>query len=343
MKEFFLYLQNFMIDPDRIPVAMLAIMLVTVVGMVTGPMHGNANPFLWKVVNGLFGGVGGRLDRTQRRASDLMFRGFVLLVLGLVFFYLMGEAGGKLAREYPFKGLTEIVLLSLSMTGGTVWFVLLRFYFAQRDNKISPGAFSSIARSTRTNLVGVDGFGLTRTGMAFAARAFDKGLVAPVFWYLLLGLPGAYIYACLAGFAWRFGKDGFTKGFGTVPLGLERLLGFIPGMFAGVLMALGGLFTPTGGMTRALKVLGRKGKGVAAYDQGGWPVTAMAFSLNVSLGGPVTDLDGSGLKRDWVGPDHATAQLENGHLRRAIYLTLMAHMLFLASLLGALFWGNLLF
>lgn len=331
-----------MIDLERIPVAIMAILVVMVAGMVTGPMHGNANPFLWKLANGVFGGIGGRLDRTERPAGDLMFRGFILLAFGLVFFYLIGEAAGKLALQYPLKGITEIILLSLSITGGSVWFSLLRLYFAQRDNKVSKGTFYAIAQSTRTDLTGIDNFGITRTGMAFAARAFDKGLVGPVFWFLLVGMPGAYIYAALAAFSWRFGKDGFSKGFGAVPLALEKLMGFIPGMIAGVLLALGGLFTPTGGMTRALAVLGKGGQGQAAYDQGGWPVTAMAFSLNVSLGGPATDLEGSVIKRDWVGPANATAQLENGHLRRAIYLTLMAQMLFLASLLGALFWGNVL-
>ncbi len=340
MKEFFLNLPQTMYDPDRVYTAMAAIILCAVIGMITGPMHGNTSPFLWKLVNGLFGGVGSRLDRTQRRAGDLMFRGFFLLVVALLALFVVAEGAVKLAAGYPYKGMAEVVLLSLSMTVGTVWFALLRLFFARRDNKVGKAAVSSIAISSRTDLSQTDLYGVTRSGMALAARAFDKGVVGPVFWYLLAGLPGAYIYAALAAFSWRFGKDGFTKGFGRVPLALEKLAGFIPGALAGVLMALSGLFTPTGGMTRALRALGRPGKGHAKYEQGGWPVTAMAYALNVSLGGPVTDLDGSSLRRDWVGPSHATAQLENGHLRRALYMSLIAHMLFLASLLGALFWGG---
>ncbi len=340
MKEFFLNLPQAMYDPDRVYTAMAAVILCAVVGMITGPMHGNTNPFLWKLVNGLFGGVGSRLDRTQRHAGDLMFRGFFLLVVALLAVFVVAEGAVKLAAGYPYKGLADVVLLSLSMTVGTVWFALLRLFFARRDNKVGKAAFSSIAISSRTDLSQTDLYGVTRSGMALAARAFDKGVVGPVFWYLLAGLPGAYIYAALAAFSGRFGKDGFTKGFGSVPLALEKLAGFVPGMLAGVLMALSGLFTPTGGMTRALRALGRPGKGHARYEQGGWPVTAMAYALNVSLGGPVTDLDGSSLRRDWVGPENATAQLENGHLRRALYMSLIAHMLFLASLLGALFWGG---
>lgn len=340
MKEFFINLPQTMYDPDRVYTAMAAIMLCAVIGIITGPMHGNAHPFLWKLLNGVFGGVGSRLDRTQRRAGDLMFRGFFLLVLALLAMFTLAEGAVRLAAGYPYKGLADVVLLSLSMSVGTVWFALLRLFFARRDNKVDRAAILSIAVSSHTDLSQTDLYGVTRAGMALAARAFDKGVVAPVFWFLLAGLPGAYIYAALAAFSWRFGKDGFSKGFGHVPLALEKLAGFVPGALAGVLMALSGLFTPTGGMTRALNALGRRGKGYTRYEQGGWPVTAMAFALNVSLGGPATDLEGSSLRRDWVGPENATAQLENGHLRRALYMSLIAHMLFLASLLGTLFWGG---
>lgn len=342
LKDYMLSLSGSMYELDRVYTAMAAVLLCALVGMITGPMHYNTNPFLWKMMNGLFGGIGARLDRTQRRAGDLAFRGFFLLAIALVFFFIIGSAAAKLALQHPFRGFTEVLLLSLSMTVGTVWFALLQLYFARRDNKTSNQALSSLSKSTRIDLSSVDMFGVTRAGMAFAARAFDKGVVAPVFWYLLAGLPGAYIYACLAAFSWRFGKDGFTKGFGAVPLALERLMGLIPGALAGALVALSGLFTPTGGMTRALRALG-PGKGHARYEQGGSPVTALAFALNISLGGPATDSEGSSQPRAWVGPENATAQLENGHLRRALYMSVIAHMLFLASLMGALFWGGKLF
>ncbi|HEY0901716.1 MAG TPA: cobalamin biosynthesis protein [Micavibrio sp.] len=348
MEQIFSYLPDVapgaLIDPDRIYTAMGAVILCAVVGMVTGPLWGNANPLIWKLVEALFGRVGTKLDRPHRRAADLMFRGFMLLIPALLLFFALGHYLQQYGQMHSYKGLTEMLLLTLSMSVGTVWFALLRLYFARRDGKPAKGALAALSVTSRTDLSQSDMFGVTRIAMAQAARSFDKGVVAPVFWYLIAGLPGAYIYACLAAFGWRFGKDGFSSGFAGVPLALEKLLGFVPGAFAGVLIALSGLFTPTGGMTRALRALGpeKGGKGRAAYDQGGWPVTAFAFSLNVSLGGPATDLAGSALPRAWVGPENATAQLENGHLRRALYISLMAHMLFLASLLGAVFWAGVL-
>jgi adenosylcobinamide-phosphate synthase len=334
MTDFFsLYnhLYTFLPSPDRIPLAMAAILLAGIVGIVTGPLMGNANPFFWILVDRIPGRFGARLDRAQRKPADLMLRGFLLTVFSLILFYIAGQEARRLVRAFPFEGFTEIFLLSLTLSCGSVWLALLKIFFAMKNRTLGKNAYYIMARTTRNDLSASDDFTITRVGMGLAARAFDKGIVAPVIWYIIAGLPGAYIYAGLAALAWRFGKEGFTKGFGRIPLALEQLMGFIPSLLAGVLMALAGLLTPTGGMTRAFAGLARR-KGHAPYAQGGLPVTAMSSALKVSLGGPTVDLEGSAIKRAWAGPEDATAQLEPGHLRRAIYISLMAHLLFLAGM-----------
>jgi adenosylcobinamide-phosphate synthase len=320
--------------PGRIPIAMLALSAAAVVGIITGPVWANARPFFWIFMEALFGGLGVKLDKKARGPKDLIIRGGVVTVMGLGFALIIGVAANKLARQIPLSGITEIILLSLVLSSGAVWRALFRLYAALKDNKIK-GAYLAIARSTNTDLSGADDFTITRTGMGFAARSFDKCAVAPVFWYLIGGLPCAYIYAGLAMLSFRFGRDGFTRGFGAIAMGLEKVAGFIPSCLAGLFMALGGLFTPTGGMTRAFRGLS-SAKGRAPYAEGGWPLTAMAWSLNVSLGGPAMDRDGHSLKRAWVGPENATARLEPGHLRRALYISLMAYLLFMAVLAGVM-------
>jgi adenosylcobinamide-phosphate synthase len=341
MSEFFRQLHQHIFEPSRFPVVLGAFLLTAVIGMITGPIGGNANPWFWAFINKLCGGFGGRLDRKERKKRDLLLRGFFVTALALFFSALAGKIARAFIAEMPFYGVSEIILLSFAMTGGAVWFALLRLYFAMRDKKVIPGSYSAIALTTRTDLSGSDDYGITRAGMSLAARSFDKGLIAPALWYLIGGLPAAYIYAGAAAMAWRFGKDGFSKGFGNPALAFEKLLGFVPMVFSGILIALAGLFTPTGGMTRAF--IGELfGKGRAKYEEGGLPVTGLAYALHVSLGGPVTDLDGSSLKRGWVGPEGASARLEKGHLRRALYINLMAHLLFILSLLGALLWSYII-
>lgn len=321
---------------------MAALLLASFAGIVTGPLWYNATPFWWIITDKVLGGFGARLDRVQRKPADLAFRGFLLTVVALVVFYFIGERTAELAWHYPLAGLTEVFFLSLVLASGTVWFALLRLYYALKDKKVVKNAYYTIATTTRTDLSASDDYTVTRVGMGFGARMFDKGVVAPIVWYLIAGLPAAYIYAALAALAWRFGKDGFTKGFGKVPLALEQLMGMAPMALSGFIMAGAGLLTPTGGMTRALIGLIRV-KDRTPYAEGGLPVTAMANSLKVGLGGPTTDLDGSAITRGWAGPEGATAKLEPGHLRRAIYISLMAHLLFLAAMGASLLYAGRIF
>lgn len=331
MLDSYLALQSLLFSPDRVPLAMAAILLVGMAGMVTGPLAGQAYPVLWHVVDRLFGAIGGRLDRVQRSPADLMLRGMMMTFLALLLFWIAGTGAQGLAVRFALGGWTEIILLSFCMSAGTIWFALLQLFFAMREKKSSKNAYYVLSRTTRTDFSGADDFTITRVGMALAARGFDRGVVAPVLWYLIGGLPLAFIYCGLAAMAWRFGRDGFTKGFGRVALALDQLMGFVPNILAGVLMAAAGLLTPTGGMTRAVVGLMKPERRIP-YAEGGLPVSAMADSLHVALNGPSVDLDGRALKRNWAGPEGATARLDAGHLRRALYISLMAHLLFLAAL-----------
>ena len=325
-------------DVDRIPYLIIAILLSMVVGMVTGPRDGNANPMIWIWIDKIFGALGDKLDRKERKKADLMFRGFIIMAVAVLLFGVLGEICKMLAVEYAYYGLTHAVLVSLALSGGGVWFVLLRLYFAlEKKEDIKKGAFYGIARTSRINLNSTDDYGITRVGMTLAARSFDKGVVAPSLWYLIGGFPAMFVYAAVAALAWRFGKDGFTKGFGAVPLAIEKLLGIVPMMITTLLFSAASVITPVANITKTVFSWVKSG---APYEQGGHPVTALAWALNITLGGPAKDLNASVIKSEWVGPKGATAKVDHKHLKLGIYMNVMAHLLLIAALLGAYLWGS---
>lgn len=323
-------------DPARLPVAVAALLIVSIIGVIAGPLFGNANPLFWRSIDFLFGPLGSRLDKTERKASDLHMRGFIITVTAMVMAFLVGTFFQTLSHHYPNFLIVDIVALSIIMSAGAGWFALARLYKAMAGKNMVKGAFYTLATTTRSNLTTADEYTITRVGIGMGAKIFDKGVIAPVLWYLIGGLPAAYLYAGLAALSWRFGKEGFTKGFGSSALALEKLMGFVPNAFAGILIAFAGILTPTAGMTRSFIGILHLNKGRAHYHEGGTPVTAMAWALKVSLGGATQDIDGSAVKRGWAGPEGATAQLTAKHLHRALYITVMAHLLFLAALLGAI-------
>ena len=321
---------------DRLLTAIMAVLLVAIVGLITGPVGGNANPLLWNVVDRVFGGLARKTYNTDRSPSSLAFRGGFFTIFYIVLAFSIGAGFHLLNRSYPLAGFTEPVLLSLVLTGGTVWFALNKLYHALAEGKkLTKGSYLPIAVSTRNNLNTTDDFGITRVGVGYMAQIFDKGLIAPIFWYLVGGVPLAYLYAGIMAARWGLGKEGFAKGLGNMALWLERLFGFFPYLISTLFVVAAALFTPGAQLSRAVPGLfGSAGR--APYNEGGLPVTATAWALKISLGGPVEDLDGSVLKRTWVGPKDASAKVDKAQLRRALYMSVMAYVLVVAAMIAGI-------
>ena len=325
---------------DRIPAILIAMLVCMVIGAITGPLAGRIYPLFYSFLDILFGKFAQRMDRGHRPRADLLFRGFLLSAFVIVFCALIGKALGTLEQLPYMLGTIPALLLALFMGVGTLWFALLKLYFVMEHGKVGEGAYYAIASSARINLNAGDDYGITRAAIGLSAKMFDKAVIAPALWYIIGGLPAVSIYTGLAFIAWRVGRSGFNTAFAVIPMALERLMGFVPNLLAGIYLTLAASFTPTAKIFGGISAwFGHKDR--CDYEQGGAPISALAWGLNISLGGAVQDISGAAIKGDWVGPEGATAQLNHKHLRRALYLNVVAHILFMASLLGAYIWSGI--
>ncbi len=334
------WIDGFM-DVDRIPFAIIAILITIVIGMITGPIAGNANPLWWGIIDRLFGRFGDKGYKPSRKRGDLAFRGF--LVTALILLFTLGFIYSLKIINYRFApyNIVEIFILCLLITSGSVWFALLRLYTALDQGKVGTGAYFAIARTARRNMANDDDYGITRTAMQMSAKTLDKGLVTPILWYLMGGLPLALVYAALASVTWRFGRDGTTKGFADVMFAMERLMGFIFSIYTAILISIAALFTPKASTIKGITAwMGMKNR--ATYEQGGAPLSVLAWVLKVSLGGASKALDSAPIKTPWVGPEGATAKVSHKDLRYTIYINIVTHILFIASLTSAYIWGTAL-
>lgn len=320
-------------NPARIPCAVGAVLLSACIGLACGPAGANANPFFWHCLDILLGKTGDRLGKTDRSQADLAVRGCILTLTALALGAVVILFFRRIQILIPVWGAADVLFLSALLSSGAYWRVLIRLYRGKGQARASPGLYLTLARTTRTDLNASDEFGLARVATNHLARLFDKGLMGPVFWYVVAGIPASCVYAALAALTWRFGKAGFAKGIGDCMLFLERLAGFIPGVLSGVFLALAAAFTPTAGPFKAFSAFcGVRGR--SPYEQGGWPLSVTAWALKISLGGPSTDLTGSALQSVWAGPDKASAKIAYKDISRALVLTIVAHLLLILALSG---------
>lgn len=328
--DFLQQFHNMVFDIDRVAPLFFSVLIAIIVGMITGPWRNNANPFWWEFLDIFFGKAGDKLNNHKRKHADLMFRGLLFTVLILVFILFIGKGLQEAIDRYPY---INAVIIATGLTAGTVWFAVLRLYFAMTQQNSAKGAFLSISRSLRVNLNATDDYGITREGIILCAISFEKGMVAPALWYLIGGLPVMLIYSALSFLSWRYGRWGNGGGFAAVPCMLERLMGYAPSLFAGALFTAASAIAPSVSIVGAFRSWW-KVAGKAPYEQYGTILSSVVFPLNVVVGGSVVDMDGHKLVREWIGPKGASAKTEAGHLKRVIVMNVIAHLVFILAFLS---------
>ncbi len=328
-----------LISPDRFVNAAFALILALIAGFLTGPRGFSAAPLVWRVIDISFGALAERLDNLNRKSADLLLRGFFVSVVMILFTGALGIWLDETLYQLPQERFMEIILVSLCLSTGAVIHHGMRLYQVMKGARISKGTYLTLAKTSRIDLSGRDDFTLTRTGAELVTRLFDKACIAPLIWYVLGGLPLLFIYSSLAALSWKTGYDGTYNNIGKMVLMLEKLMGFIPSIFAAALLAMTTLIVPYSKPLSGLKSLTSEKK--QPYEQGGPVLTTLCHTLNIALGGDVTTLNGRHMKRAWAGPKGATAQLSADHLKRVLYMTFIAQIYMIAALLGGSLWAML--
>ena len=137
-----------------------------------------------------------------------------------------------------------------------------------------------VARIVGRDTSAMDGPAISRAAIESAAENFSDGVIAPIFWFALLGLPGLLLYKItntadsMIGYRTERHRD-----FGWAAARFDDLLNLIPARMTAVLIAA------THQVFHGWPLLVRDARQHRSPNAG-WPEAAMARALNVALSGP---------------------------------------------------------
>jgi adenosylcobinamide-phosphate synthase len=221
----------------------------------------------------LFGRAIGWLERRMNRAAD-----------------------GPRIRRIAGIALLALLLVPLSLLGAwvsnpVVDVIAVTVLVAQRSlydhvKAVADADGLAAARIAVGHIVGrdpatLDQAGVCRAAIESCAESLSDGVVAPVFWYALAGLPGILAYKLVNTADSMVGhKDERYLDFGWAAARLDDLMNLIPARAAGLMIALVS--------RRPGEVVAVMRRDAPRHDSpnAGWPEAAMAASLGVALGGP---------------------------------------------------------
>lgn len=258
----------------------------------------------------------GRLNREKRSPRNRIIRGalVVLVLAGLAFAAGVGLL--NYVASAPFGRYIEVLLLAILIPQRQVFDEARLLGTALKGEHFDPAQVPFLAEGN-FHSAKMDSHAIARLAIERLAERFAKDVVAPVFWFVLLGLPGVFLSRAVRVLRLRIGgADTQHQAFGFVPKRLDTALGFLPARLAGLVLVVAALFTPTASPARSARQLGPEGRKHPDMNAG-WPVAAMAGGLDLALLGPKK---GEAEKEGdpWIGSGRARATPQD--IKRALYL-----------------------
>jgi adenosylcobinamide-phosphate synthase len=270
-----------------------------------------------------------RLNRTKRSAGERIMRGLlaVLAVAGLS--ALAGWAVANFVGALPYGWVAELALVSLMLAQRGMMSHTRRVLRALKKDGVAGGR-KAVAQIVGRETKDLDEHGVARAAIESCAESYSDGVVAPIFWYLLLGLPGLMAYKAINTMDSMIGhKSERYAAFGMAAARLDDAVNWLPARLAGTLLAIAACFVPGAAPLKALRIMLRDARKHVSPNAG-WPEAASAGALDLALIGP-TRYAGGISKSAWLGDGRARATA--GDIRRM--LALFAVACFLAAALVA--------
>ena len=296
--------------PDPIILLLLVLLVDVVLGAVrrrNGPPAGLAPQVLAPLIDAL----DRRLNREQRGAATRLIRGLLLVVFVAALGYLAGQVGAALWAQVPLGWIAGFLLV-LGLIDQRRPFAL-----AWDVSRALDGGDIGAARRAAAGLLGdaapPDRHALGGRVAAALVVRFNEGLIAGVFWFVFLGLPGLAAYRAVNILAHRLSDDQARfVNFGFAASRLNEVACAVPALLAGLALTIAAIVVPGANPTRALTALARAAPRPLSR---GWPVAAAfgAFGLAVD---------------NW----RTTPALLGGGLARALYLCAVAGLVNLGAL-----------
>ena len=131
----------------------------------------------------------------------------------------------------------------------------------------------------------LDEAGVCRAAIESCAENFSDGVVAPVFWLALLGLPGLIAYKAINTADSMIGhRTERYESFGWAAARLDDFVNLVPARLSALLLAVAAPMA--GGSIRTSLSVVQRDASKHRSPNAGWPESAVAGALGVALAGP---------------------------------------------------------
>lgn len=267
--------------------------------------------WLWHPVRTI-GSVISRLEkflrRFTRKATDELIAGGLLTVVVVggtyAFGYLVVNSQGVLQTIYlGFAYPAIVVYLTASCIAYRELIASAKLVLRHLEANDIWGARKSLSMIVGRDTSMLDEKGICKAVIETVSENLSDGVVAPIFYYIIGGLPLALTYKAVNTLDSMLGyRNDRYEYFGKASAKLDDLANYIPARITGVLISVSALIYGTS--LRSFKVMLRDGRQHLSPNSG-IPEASSAGALGVRLGGP-SFYSGVLVKKPYIGDELTT-------------------------------------
>jgi len=197
-------------------------------------------------------------------------------------------------------GLIAVAIVASTLLAQRSLFVhVARVADALEDGSVAAGR-EAIAQIVGRDTADLDEAGVARAAIESLAENFSDGVVAPAFWMVIAGLPGAALYKAINTADSMIGhRTKRHQDFGRTAAQLDDIVNLPASRLSALLIVAASYLTKGASASGAWQATWRDGSKHASPNAG-YPEAAMAGALGLALAGPRA-YDGAPTDGAWMG------------------------------------------
>ena len=263
-----------------------------------------------------------RLNREDRSERARRARGIVTVAILTVAAALLGILLERLCRALASGWLVALVVIAVLVAQRSL-FEHVRAVAAALGEKGLYAGREAVRHIVGRDPTSLDEHGVARAGIESLAENFSDGVVAPVLWTVLFGLPGLFVYKTINTLDSMIGHlSPRYRSFGWAAARLDDLLNLVPARLSGLLLAAAAALAPQARSGAALRIMLRDA-GKHRSPNAGWPEAAIAGALDLALAGPRRYPERI-VEDPWIGDGRARATVGDMYRALLIYVSACA-------------------
>lgn len=279
------------------------------------------HPVVW--MGGLIGWLDRSLNRPAAGRDEGRLRGVLALSVLLAMVFLPTLLIARLLDGWRIGWIAEALIATSLIAQKSLRDHVLDVHAAL--GRSLPEARAAVAKIVGRDPSALDESGISRAALESLAENASDGVVAPIFWYALLGLPGIALYKAINTADSMIGhrSDRYLH-FGWAAARLDDLVNLPCARLTGLLFAA---VVPH--RFRDIVDVMRRDAPKHQSPNAGWPEAAMAAALAVRFGGP-RSYQGETVDLAWMG--EGRERLDRHDIKRGVRLFGRAMWLLFAGL-----------